>query len=125
MHILVVDDKSAVRSTLTNILEQQGHSVQTAFNGLDALEKSQRESFDLYIIDHLMPVMNGVQLSKNLKSMPQLATTPIVFMTTQDVKSVKGLEEADLFYSLMAKPINETLLTNTLGELTNTESNGT
>ena len=67
MHILVVDDKSAVRLALTNILEQQGHSVRTAFNGLDAFEKAHSELFDLYIIDHLMPVMNGILLSKNLK----------------------------------------------------------
>ena len=110
MHILVVDDKQAVLDLVTDILKGYGHSRETASNGLDAFEKAQKSPFDLFIIDHLMPVMNGIQLAKNLKHTDKTKDTEIVFMTTQDVSGVKALPEARLFKGIVAKPIDENLL---------------
>ena len=110
MHILVTDDKSQIRESLTRFLTQQGHTVQTALNGLDGLGKSQLENFDLHIIDHLMPVMTGLQLCKNLKNLQSTANTPIFFMTTQAIGTVNEQEESELFSLLLAKPIDEELL---------------
>jgi len=110
MHILVVDDKQAVLDLVTDILKGYGHSIETASNGLDAFEKAQKSPFDLFIIDHLMPVMNGIQLAKNLKHTDKTKDTEIVFMTTQDVSGVKALPEARLFKGIVAKPIDENLL---------------
>jgi len=110
MHILVVDDKQVVLELVTDILKGYGHSIETASNGLDAFEKAQKSPFDLFIIDHLMPVMNGIQLAKNLKQTAETQDTEIVFMTTQDVSGVKALPEARLFKGIVAKPIDEKLL---------------
>jgi len=117
MHILVSDDKSSIREKLTALLERHGHVVQTAFNGLDALEKAQKETYDVFIIDHLMPIMNGLQLSKNLNKIEDTSSTPIVFMTTQDINQVENLAEAQLFHSVLAKPLNEALLLSALRQL--------
>jgi CheY-like chemotaxis protein len=109
MHILVVDDKKVVRDKVASLLSQLGYSFTDANNGLDAFEKAQKESFDLYIIDHLMPVMNGLQLVKNLKSKDFSSNTPILFMTTQDISTLENHEELKLLNSIITKPIDQEL----------------
>jgi len=120
MNILVIDDKKSVRDTISKLLIALGHSVNTAVNGLDGFEKAQKAPYHLYIIDHLMPLMNGVVLSKNLKQKPFCAETPILFMTTQEIKSVKRLPEFTLFNSIISKPVNETTFISAVESLTNT-----
>jgi len=110
MRILLVDDKKAILEQLTPILEHNGHMVELASNGLAAYEKAQSESFDLYIIDHLMPVMNGIQLSKNLMKNPLTLNVPIIFITTQNTSEILRLVQNLSFHALIAKPIDEKLL---------------
>ena len=107
MNILVVDDKRSVRDRISQLLSPLGYIVSTAVNGLDGFEKAQQTPFNLYIIDHLMPLVNGVTLSKNLKNTPVCAQTPILFMTTTDKASVESLPEANLFNTILTKPLNE------------------
>lgn len=107
MNILLVDDKPNILATLSKLLERKNVTVHTACNGLDAYKKSQDFYYDLFVIDHLMPLMDGIQLSKNLKKHEKNAIKPIVFMTTQDVKSVSHSIDAHLFDEIMSKPINE------------------
>lgn len=106
MRILLVDDKQAVQDSLVSLLSQLGYEVETATNGLDAFEKAQNANFDLYIIDHLMPLMNGVQLTKNLKQTPQCKVIPILFMTTQGLDTVSKLEEFSQFSDVICKPVD-------------------
>jgi two-component system chemotaxis response regulator CheY len=120
MNILVIDDKESVRDAISKFLVSLGHSVSTAVNGLDGFEKAQQTPYHLYIIDHLMPLMNGVVLSKNLKKKPFCAKTPVLFMTTQGIDSVKRLPEFTLFSSIISKPFNETTFISVFESLTNT-----
>ena len=120
MNILIIDDKKSVRDAISHILVSLGHSVTTAVNGLDGFEKAQQTPYHLYIIDHLMPLMNGVILSKNLKNKPFCANTPIVFMTTQGIESVKRLPEFTLFSRIISKPLNETAFISAFESLMNT-----
>lgn len=119
MNILVIDDKKRVRDTISKCLVSFGHTVHSAVNGLDGFEKAQETPYHLYIIDHLMPLMNGVVLSKNLKKTPFCSKTPILFMTTQGIDSVKVLPEFTLFSSIISKPINETTFISVVESLTN------
>ncbi|MBA6265399.1 MAG: response regulator [Colwellia sp.] len=110
MHILLVDDKKKVLDFIRPLLEQQGNTIDTASNGLDAFEKAQQQPFDLFIIDHLMPVMNGIQLSRNLLKNPNTANIPIIFMTTQNTTDVIALTRFFSFEAIIAKPIDENRL---------------
>jgi two-component system chemotaxis response regulator CheY len=110
MHILLVDDKKKVLDFIRPLLEKQGNTIDTASNGLDAFEKAQKQPFDLFIIDHLMPVMNGIQLSRNLLKNPNTANIPIIFMTTQNTTDVIALTRFFSFQAIIAKPIDENLL---------------
>ncbi|XQW86447.1 response regulator [Thalassotalea piscium] len=105
MHILVVDDKPKILESITNLLAKFDITVESATNGLDGYEKAIKRHYDLYIVDHLMPIMNGLQLVKSLKSRPTTADTPILFMTTQELSRVEKLSEFPLFSAVMHKPI--------------------
>ncbi|GAW95443.1 MULTISPECIES: response regulator [Colwellia] len=118
MNILVVDDKKAVQDMLIDLLISQGHIVDKAVNGLDALGKAQQGNYQLFVIDHLMPLMNGLQLTKNLKKIPEFAETKIIFMTTQGIDSLKNLPEYSLFDKTIDKPINKDKFLAVLSELT-------
>jgi DNA-binding response OmpR family regulator len=122
MKILVVDDKQAILNSLGAALTAHGYDVDTACNGLDASEKSQNEVYDLLIIDHLMPIMNGIQLVKNLRMNEQYHSTPIIFMTTQGQNSVQSEYKNGLFSDLIDKPINEEKLLILIGNYQNSNT---
>ncbi|MBL0710614.1 MAG: response regulator [Colwellia sp.] len=107
MNILIVDDKKSVRDRLSQYLTPQGYTVDIAVNGLDGLEKAQQSNYQLFIIDHLMPLMNGNILSKNIKKIAGYAKTPILFITTQAKTNVEKLPEFSLFSQVLTKPVKE------------------
>ena len=65
--ILVVDDADFMRSTLENILTEQGHTVLQAKNGQEGLDVLQNENVDVCILDIVMPVMDGITALKKIK----------------------------------------------------------
>ncbi|MDR3605467.1 MAG: endopeptidase La [Syntrophaceae bacterium] len=65
--ILVVDDEQMARDNIERVIVKDGHIVQTASNGVDALEKVKRQEFDLIITDMKMDRMNGIELTENIK----------------------------------------------------------
>jgi len=117
MNILVVDDKKSVRDSLSQFLIACGYSVDTAVNGLDGFEKVQQGNYQLFVIDHLMPLMNGVLLSKNIKQTAQYANTPILFITTQPKENIARLPEANLFKQVLLKPLDESQFLSTVSSL--------
>lgn len=118
MNILVVDDNKAVQEKIAALIISQGHNVDLAINGLDALGKAQQGDYQLFVIDHLMPLMNGVQLTKNLKNNPLFSQVPVIFMTTQGIYTLKNLAEFSLFDKVIDKPIDEEHLLSVLSQLT-------
>lgn len=105
MQVLLVDDKKAVLSQVSNFLEEMGLSVETAENGLDGYEKAINGNYDLYIVDHLMPLMNGPTLVKNLKQKEITKDIPVIFMSTQALNMVTCLPESEKFDHILSKPI--------------------
>ena len=80
MHILVVDDDQAIRITVAEILELEGHSVAQAQHGRAALEEIWRRPPDLIFLDMRMPVMDGWTFAATYRSLPG-PHAPIVCMT--------------------------------------------
>ena len=64
--ILVVDDEPGMRTFLEIILRKEGYSVETAADGMKALDNINNNVFDLTILDILMPVMNGIEVLKRI-----------------------------------------------------------
>lgn len=107
MNILVIDDNVLVQTEISNLLRQHGYSVTIASNGLDAYEKAQQEHFDLLIVDHLMPLMNGIQLIKNIRQLSEYDGKAIIFMTTQGAESLKNDKVSTQVNHIIDKPVNE------------------
>ena len=79
--ILVVDDEAPVVDLLTDMLEDEGHTVVSAFNGRIALEMIKRQAPDLVISDVMMPFVDGIQMCKRLREEHTSYDLPIILMS--------------------------------------------
>ena len=75
---LVVDDSMLIRYTVCRFLEERGFAVESATNGVEALQVLSRVQPDLIITDVKMPRMSGTELITALKSKPETAKIPII-----------------------------------------------
>ena len=78
---LVVDDSMVIRHTVSRFLEERGFVVESASNGMEALEILKRITPVLVITDMQMPAMGGSELISALKSKPETASVPILILT--------------------------------------------
>jgi two-component system response regulator MprA len=79
--ILIVDDEFAIVDSLTEILAWEGFAVLTAANGAGGLHILESERPDWMLVDLMMPVMNGVELCRKVRSLGWAAKMPIVLMS--------------------------------------------
>jgi CheY-like chemotaxis protein len=77
---LVVDDSMLIRYTVCRFLEERGFAVESATNGVEALQVLARVQPDLIITDVKMPRMSGTELISALKSKPETAKIPIIIV---------------------------------------------
>jgi two-component system, OmpR family, response regulator len=82
MHILVAEDEKAMANILKRGLEEQGHAVSIASDGLSALATAKNEHFDLILLDVMMPGLSGVEVARRLREAPRL--TPVLMLTARD-----------------------------------------
>ncbi|GAB2953574.1 response regulator [Aquaspirillum soli] len=80
--ILVIDDAATVRMYHRSILEQAGYQVEEAVNGVEALEKVARHTFDLYLVDINMPKLDGYGFLRELRSKP-MPQAPAIMVSTE------------------------------------------
>lgn len=92
MRILVVDDDRAVRESLRRSLTFNGYTVDTAGDGLEALEKVIADRPDLLVLDVMMPRLDGLEVCRRLRSAGD--DLPILVLTARDSVSerVSGLD---------------------------------
>ncbi len=106
-NILIVDDIPSNIRLMVSILDENGYSVSYAQNGKQAIDLCKKASFDLILLDVMMPGMNGFEVCKVLKTMENTRDVPIIFLTARtDHESIlKGFETGGVDY--VTKPFNE------------------
>lgn len=105
--ILIVDDVMSSVLLLKVLLTNEKFAIATASNGRQALEQVEKENPDLVLLDVMMPDMSGFEVAQHLKSNPNTADIPIIFLTalnsTADI--VKGFQVGA--NDFISKPFNK------------------
>jgi signal transduction histidine kinase len=104
--ILIVDDDTVTREGLQAVLENNDYQIETATNGVEAIQKAQTLLPDLILLDVMMPEMDGYEVCHTIRGIPEIAEIPIILLTALDSQEsfLHGLEMgADDF---LTKPIN-------------------
>lgn len=103
--ILFVDDHQVLARLSCEILEMQGYRAVSAFSGSDALEKLDRENFDILVTDFRMDGMDGLELAKQVHS--RNPSIPIIMVTAYGPVEGDGvnacLQKEELFPALLEK----------------------
>ncbi len=102
---LIVDDVPENLSLLSDALSEAGYAVLVATDGLSALERLQRVTPDIILLDAVMPGIDGFETCRRIKQMPDVRHVPVMFMTglTETEHVVRGFESGGLDY--VTKPI--------------------
>lgn len=108
--ILAVDDSENVRKTLVRILKRENYDVNTASNGQEALENIYKWLPDIVILDVKMPVMDGIEVCRRIKTNHKFSFIYVIMLTmkTDAVNEVEGLDAGADDY--IAKPFHPKVL---------------
>jgi two-component system, OmpR family, alkaline phosphatase synthesis response regulator PhoP len=92
--ILIVDDEEDILDLVGYHLAREGYQVITALSGEEALRKARHETFDLIVLDLMLPGLDGFDVAKALKADAKTKSIPIVMLTAkgEDADVVTGLE---------------------------------
>jgi two-component system chemotaxis response regulator CheY len=80
--ILIVDDAATVRMYHRSILQALGYAVEEAVNGIEALEKSLQQPFELYVVDVNMPKLDGYGFLRELRAQ-DIVQAPAIMVSTE------------------------------------------
>ena len=81
--IMTVDDSASLRQMVKFVLRDGGYEVIEAVDGVDALAKLKGRELDLILSDINMPNVTGLELTRQLRAMPEYKFVPIVLLTTE------------------------------------------
>lgn len=105
--VLIVDDVTKNIQLVANFLKQAGYEINFAVSGKAAINHVKRETFDLILLDIMMPEMDGFEVCKILKSKSETSEIPVIFLTAKtDIDSVtKAFQAGGIDY--ITKPFNK------------------
>jgi CheY-like chemotaxis protein len=99
---MIVDDEPAICDMLATVLQDEGHQALAVNSGPEALERAPRERPDVFLIDVMMPGMDGRTLVNRLRALPDLEPTPIIMMSA----AVRTFAPQPGVVTFLAKPFD-------------------
>jgi len=118
--ILVLDDSPFMLTVISDMLKRLNYEVTTVDNGNDACQKVESDRFDMIITDLNMPVMDGLEFTKQVRTYPNCRFVPIVMLSSEDDAEKVSKAKKLGISTFLRKPPNEaqlkTLLQITLGK---------
>lgn len=112
--ILAADDSTSLRQMVSYALRQAGHNVIEATNGAEALDQARSHQADLVLSDVNMPVMDGLELVRNLRALPDYRFTPVLMLTTESSQDKKQQGRAVGATGWLVKPFDPEILLATI-----------
>jgi DNA-binding response OmpR family regulator len=91
-HILIVEDEEGILQFLKQGLEEENYQISAVNNGSEGYNLSQKDKFDLILLDWMLPNMTGLEVCKKIRETD--TKTPIIFLTAKDTvqETVEGLK---------------------------------
>lgn len=117
LHILLAEDNDVNAMIAEAFLQKFGHTSVRAENGRIALEKSQKEHFDLILMDVHMPEMDGIEATKNIRKKLDENTPPIIGLTAEAFKERVGYFKEAGMDDVLTKPFTEEQLRAAVGKI--------
>jgi two-component system cell cycle response regulator DivK len=108
--VLVADDKATGRELIRTVLEQCGHSVFEAGDGIEAVRTARELLPDLIILDLHMPELDGFGAFREIRADERFTTTPIIALTASAMQGDRERALSAGFTSYLAKPISLNVL---------------
>jgi PleD family two-component response regulator len=92
--LLIVEDDVDINAMLKIFFSSQGYDVDTAFRGMEALERTRQVMPHLIVLDIMLPDIDGYEVCRNLRKNARTSHIPVIFLTQKDERSdkLKGLE---------------------------------
>lgn len=116
-NVLVVDDNSDMRFLLKNLLLNNGYLIDTADNGLTALQKIEEGNYDLVLLDIRLPKINGLSVLKKVKeNNPDLKVVIITAYSNISNRTNALINGADSYFT---KPFDNSFLLEKISEIIN------
>ena len=108
VRVLVVDDEPMNLIVSAGMLRRYGMYVTTCESGQEAIELCRQNEYDVILMDHMMPVMDGVEAMKRIRSDQTRikAVTPIIAFTANSVSSAREMFKRNGFDGFIAKPVD-------------------
>lgn len=118
--ILIAEDEPSIVLSLEFLLTEAGYEVFTAVNGADALKVAEEHTPDLLVLDIMLPVVNGFEVCRTLRSNPTFRDMPILMLTARgrEQEIARGLALGANAY--VTKPFGTRELMNRIRELLDT-----
>jgi CheY-like chemotaxis protein len=105
-NVLVVEDDPLNMELVCEILRGNGFTVHEASNGKEAIEKTEKESYDLILMDIMMPDIDGIEATRIIKSKPGYEKTPVIALTAYAMKGDRERLIEEGFDDYVPKPID-------------------
>ncbi|MBI5499602.1 MAG: response regulator [Deltaproteobacteria bacterium] len=112
--ILAIDDDELVLLSIEELLSTEGFAVTTAPGGKAGLEVAARETFELVLLDLVMPGLSGFEVCKALRAMPAFRDVPIVMLTAKAAAADRAQGLAAGATVFLPKPIHPEKLLETI-----------
>jgi hemerythrin-like metal-binding protein len=121
--ILLVEDNELNQELASELLEMEGAHVSTANDGKQALEQLKTNTFDCVLMDCQMPVMDGYEATRQIRSQMKLASLPVIAMTASAMKGDKEKALKAGMNDHISKPINPDIMFATIAKWVNLKKN--
>ncbi|RKN66128.1 response regulator [Paenibacillus ginsengarvi] len=116
--ILLADDESALRFLLTETLGEEGYSITEAEDGQQAIDKLEKELFDIVILDYMMPEKTGVEVCQWLReSDSPNSRLPVILLTAKASDKDRDRAQAAGVTTYIVKPFSPLQLIDTVESL--------
>lgn len=123
-HVLIVEDEESLLKLETILLTVKGYEVTGSSNGNDALAKLSSTSFDLVLLDIMLPDVDGFEICQRIRNNPATSSIPVVMLTAKKSEADQERGIACGANAYLTKPFKSAMIIDVIEDLLNTTRAG-